>query len=89
MTTAKRNSNLTLFDDAEYSQGGKTPQIAVRRDYDVLQAERAYNAEACPRTLRVLAARALARGDVAEAERLEARAAQSAKFWRKKVGAIR
>ena len=85
MTTAQRNSNLTLFDDAEYSQGGKTPQIAVRRDYDVLQAERAYNAEACPRTLRVLAARALARGDVAEAERLEARAKASAQFWQKKL----
>jgi len=86
MTTAKRNSNLALFDDAdEYPQGGETPQIAVRRDYDVLQAERAYNAEACPRTYRVLAARARARGDVAEAERLEARAAQSAKFWQKKL----
>lgn len=86
MTTAKRNSNLTLFDDAEYpQQSGKTPQIAVRRDYDVLQAERAYNAEACPRTYRMLAARARARGDVAEAERLEMRAAQSAKFWQKKL----
>lgn len=82
MTTAQRNSNLALFDDAEYPQVGKTPPVAVRRDYDVLQAERAYNAEACPRTYRVLAARARARGDVAEAERLEARAAQSAKFWR-------
>ena len=64
----------------------KTPQIAVRRDYDVLQAERAYNAEACPRTYRMLAARARARGDVAEAERLEMRAKASAQFWQKKVG---
>ena len=87
MTTAKRNSNLALFDDdAEHPQSGQTPQIAVRRDYDVLQAERAYNAEACPRTYRVLAARALASGDVAEAERLEARAKASAQFWRKKLG---
>lgn len=81
MTTTRKQAKPTA-QAASQALMLKTPQIAVQRDYEALQAERAYNADAYPRTLRVLAARAWMRGDTAEAERLEMRAVQSAKFWR-------